>query len=281
MDKYAARQLEKKKLAEEKARKALDEATKPLNERLNRKQKDALNAVFGFPDPPKQVFALGKDKCAAVWWPYTVPEWEPPTEPQEPEHPEGVIEDLVASPRAPVNPYHIISWQVHRYRKDRNDPNGPWLYKGYTVFTNLVKTQVIIQDLANDFEYRFEVKATNAKGTGSESRPSNPVMVEAPLPSGWFRFYDAELHRHYYANVKIHKSRWDRPENDPYFLDEAIHFNFEDNEIQALYRLYAEDMAHFNCVTVSQFHDILREVGEMCSKSWLTKLFCGYDKNEE
>jgi len=73
----------------------------------------------------------------------------------------------------------------------------------------MVKSQVIVNNLTNDYEYRFTVKSGNIKGMSLESTPSNPgtcmvidmvrcvyfhltihhayctVMVEAPLPPGW------------------------------------------------------------------------------------------------
>ena len=112
-----------------------------------------LNRQLGFPDPPKQVFALGRDKSAAVWW----------------------IDD---------NP-EIIKWEVHRYRKDRTKPDGLWYNKGYVMYEKLERTQIVCPELSNDYEYRFTVKGFNAKGGSFESEPSNEVMVEAPLPPGW------------------------------------------------------------------------------------------------
>lgn len=73
----------------------------------------------------------------------------------------------------------------------------------------MVKNQVIVNHLTNDYEYRFTVKSGNAKGMSLESTHSNPgmymligvvrcvyrlislctmrtVMVEAPLPPGWY-----------------------------------------------------------------------------------------------
>ncbi len=71
-------------------------------------------------------------------------------------------------------------------------------------------------------------------------------------------------------------SSWERPESDPWFLDEAILLNFEPREIDALKVLFTEDMAHFGHITVEQFLDVLREIGEHCSKGWITQLFRGY-----
>lgn len=111
--------------------------------------------MLGFSDPPAQVFALGKEECAAVWW--------------------SEVEDEA-----------IIGWEIHRFRKDKSRPEADhWHYKGCATFTNLLKNQAVINQLSNDYEYRFTVKAVSAKGPGAESTPSNPVMVEKPLPTGW------------------------------------------------------------------------------------------------
>lgn len=87
---------------------------------------------------------------------------------------------------------------------------------------------------------------------------------------------DKASKRHYYANVRLNASTWTRPEADPWFLDEAILLNFETREIEALKSLYKEEIAHFKCVTVDQFLDVLREIGERCTKGWITQLFRGY-----
>lgn len=52
--------------------------------------------------------------------------------------------------------------------------------------------------------------------------------------------------------------------------------NFDRREIEALKKLYKEEIAHFQCVTVDQFMDVLREVGERCTKGWIVQLFRGY-----
>ena len=120
-----------------------------LSERL------ALNKLLGFPDPPAQVFAIGKDECAAVWW--------------------RVEEDET-----------ITDWEVHRFRKDKSRPElDIWHYKGFITFPNSLKTQTVVNNLTNDYEYRFTVKAVSSKGSGSESPPSDSVMIEKPLPTGW------------------------------------------------------------------------------------------------
>jgi hypothetical protein len=87
---------------------------------------------------------LGKDESAAVWW-------------------SAAADDA------------ITSWEIHRYRKDRSRPNGEWLYKGFIASSAaMVKSQVIVNNLTNDYEYRFTVKSGNMKGMSLESTPSNP-----------------------------------------------------------------------------------------------------------
>lgn len=155
MDTLATRQIKKSKSLAGQRPSVLAQPPPPtLQERI------ALNRSLGFADPPSHVFALGKDECAAVWWP-------------EPEH-------------EPVD--IITSWEVHRYRKDKTKPGKDiWHHKGYVEYPPMLKAQAIVNDLTNDYEYRFTVKAVNAKGGGIESEPSNAVMVEKPLPTGWYR----------------------------------------------------------------------------------------------
>jgi len=57
---------------------------------------------------------------------------------------------------------HDINWEVRRYRRDT--PTGPWLFKGASFMGVLNKCQVIIEDLANDFQYRFSVRARDHRG---------------------------------------------------------------------------------------------------------------------
>ena len=202
--------------------------------------------MLGFPDPPAQVFAVGKDECAAVWW--TAPADET-----------------------------ITGWEVHRFRRDKMKLDSEvWHDKGFIPFPLMLKNQVTICDLCNDYEYHFKVKSVNAKGVGVESIGSNVVMVEKPLPAGWFRFLDRATKKHYYANIKLNMSSWVRPELDLWFLDEAIQLNFETRELDHLKLLYKEEIAHFGCVSIDQFMDVLQEIGERCSKQWITRLFRGY-----
>lgn len=220
----------------------------------------------------------GKDESAAVWW--TAPPPRVIKESTEAKTKSKQVKSIwhQSDEDEPVS-LELTGWEVLRYRKDKSKPNGEWLYKGSNTFPVLAKPQILILNLTNDYEYRFEVKALNAKGKSVESLPSNPVMVEAVLPEGWNRFLDKNSQRYYYFNIKMGKSRWSRPEEDPLFLEESILFNFEEREITHLKTLFDEDMHHYKELGVNQFVDVLREVGEKCSKKWIAKLIKIYSKN--
>ena len=220
----------------------------------------------------------GKDESAAVWWTAPPPQVqkESPEAKTKPKQIKSIWHQ--SDEEEPVS-LELTGWEVLRYRKDKSKPNGEWLYKGSNTYPVLAKPQILILNLTNDYEYRFEVKALNAKGKSVESLPSNPVMVEAVLPEGWNRFLDKTSQRYYYFNIKMGKSRWSRPEEDPLFLEESILFNFEEREIVHLKALFDEDMHHYKELGVNQFVDVLLEVGEKCSKQWIAKLIKIYTKN--
>eukprot|EP00597_Dinobryon_sp_UTEXLB2267_P013014 CAMPEP_0170119298 /NCGR_PEP_ID=MMETSP0020_2-20130122/14302_1 /TAXON_ID=98059 /ORGANISM="Dinobryon sp., Strain UTEXLB2267" /LENGTH=636 /DNA_ID=CAMNT_0010348621 /DNA_START=51 /DNA_END=1957 /DNA_ORIENTATION=+ len=235
-----------------------------------------FNKLFGVLDPPTNCLAVGKDSSAAVWW---TPAPFQKVERMEPQLPKNdSIWNKNEEEKEPVS-LELTGWEVRRFRKDRSNGDGEWQYKGFSTYPVLEQTQIIVLNLTNNYEYRFEVCALNAKGKSVESIPSNPVMVEAPLPSGWHRFFDGNSHKFYYANIKLGKSSWKRPEEDPLFIDESILLNFEEREIAHLKTLFDEDMQHYNYVGVNHMVDILREVGEKCSTSWITNLFKTYSPN--
>jgi Ca2+-binding EF-hand superfamily protein len=247
MEALAALQLRKKqqKEAEElKRENELKQAKYSSVENLIEQRR--LNEMFGFPREVRQVFALSKNYSAAVWWIY-----------------DGDLEP-------------ITGWEVLRYRKDLGSkPGEPSSFqcKGSHQFGKLERLQVTINELSDNHEYKFSVKAINEKGKGLDSPHSNSILIETPLPSGWFRFYDSKLHRPYYASVKSNRSSWRRPELDPFFIDDGIFLNFQDRELKHLKDLYKEDMAHFQMINVDQFMDILSEIGEKQQKNFIKKLF--------
>ena len=241
MEAFAAKKLEKKKLAEQQQK---AQPTKGAAEERNEQKLRQLRTELGYPEAPDAVFALGKANCAAVWWLYSKSEHE------------------------------IVGWEIHRYRKDKDQVmKGKWKYKGFTKVNLNKRKQYVVDDLTEGFQYRFTVKAINSKGSSNESSFSAPVVVETPLASGWFRFFDHNTDRFFYANLKTRQSRWDRPETDPYFLEESILFNFEVRELDHLRELFDEDINHFRHISMHQFHDILREVGERMSQGRIRKLF--------
>ena len=105
-------------------------------------------------------------------------------------------------------------------------------------------------------------------------------MIEKDLPSGWFRFYDDNLGKQYYANIKTGQSSWQRPDLDPFFLDETVVLTFNKDEIRHLRHLFVEEYEHFRAVYRTRFADVLREVGERMSAFRVFKLFKGYSGGE-
>ena len=171
----------------------------------------------------------------------------------------------------------IISWEILRYRKDAND----WNYKGTTEIGVLEKYQYLVEHLTDGYQYRFTVKARNRIGLSPESSPSNPVMVEQHLPSGWFRFYNPERNRFYYANMKTKQSSWKRPEEDPWFLEESIMLMFDSREISFLKELYTEEMVHFDKVTSTRYVALMKECGESLDRRRIVKYYRNFVRHDD
>ena len=244
MEQWALRVIEKKnkRLAELKAKgkESEDDLDKV---QLTQEQIDEINRKeFGFPYPPSQVSAVGRSGSAAIWWTFN------------------------------CNLDEIVGWEITRYRRDKKE----WRDKGTISLKKIPNNQYVLQSLSNGFQYCFTVRARNSRGISAESEKSNPVMVEPPLPIGWFRFYHPEKDKFYYANLKTRQSSWERPELDPDFLGEDIIFNFNKEEIKNLRELYDEEMYHFDMVTVDRFMVILRECGEIVSMKKILVLLKGF-----
>ena len=183
----------------------------------------------------------------------------------------------------------LVGWEIARYRRELpalsaasgEGSQGGWKYKGSVTIEvqENNKMQTVLHDLGENCEYRFTVRAINGRGRGAESAPSNSVMIEDPLPNGWLRFFDERLQRQYYANVKTGMSSWDRPDFDPYFLDEHVLLLFSRVELAHLRDIYDEEYAHFHAVLRERFADVLREVGERMSNARVYKVFKGYSKD--
>ena len=198
-----------------------------------------------------------------------------PNRPTDTIHLEGLM--VIDNLRPVTIDETIIGWEIHRYRKDR----GVWYLKGSRPFGKLDKYAVTVDHLTDGCEYRFTVKARNRIGLSPESEQSNPVMVEQPLPAGWFRFYAQDKDKFYYANIKTRQSRWERPDRDPFFLEEWITIQFNDAELRHLKELYLEEMQHFDKVTVTRFIALMKECGEQLQRRPVTKLFRGITGDDE
>ena len=259
MELLAEHKYRKKRAEQEKERsRKLEEEGTGITTNANgvtKAEEIAWKKQFGYASPPYAVYSIGKSESAAVWWPWT--------------EKDDVPDDQ-----------RVVEWIVRRYRRDSPLPGVPWHCKGFKSYKVLQKKQVLIQNLTNGYQYCFTVQCRDARGSSAESDFSNPVMVDSDLPAGWFRFYDEPSCRFYFANLKTRQSSWTRPELDPFFLEESIHFNFTEREIRHLRLLYDEDMHHRTTVSVDQFLDCLLECGEKVTKRRLIKLFIGYAKDE-
>jgi len=111
------------------------------------------------------------------------------------------------------------------------------------------------------------------KGASVASVHSNAVVVEKPLPAGWFRFRSDVNDRFYYVNIRRQCSQWTRPEEDPYFLEESVAKHFQEFEIDHLRSLFDEEIAHFSSVSADRMRDVLRECGERLYMRRILQLF--------
>jgi hypothetical protein len=208
------------------------------------------------PDPPKQVFALGKDGCAAVWWHHVSRDQQDPAA-------------------------WVTEWEIKRFRLDRD---GEWRFKGATIINEphlIDKNRCTVENLENDVQYSFSVTATNRRGRGFESPKSEAVMVEAVLPPGWFRFWHQQSSKFFYSNIKTRQTTWLRPETDPWYLDEGVILAFNKEERSHLQELYEEEMHHFKRVTVQGFRRIMMDAGESMGKNRIRDYFQAYMGKEQ
>ena len=224
-----------------------EEAEMALSQGMSQEEIDALNLQFGYcfwniavltimfidflayfryPHPAVNVCAIGKVGSAAVWWSYSQDE------------------------------SGVIGWEIHRYRRSMNSKE--WGHKGHLRVGVLSKKQVMLDNLTNGYEYRFGVRAINSEGVSAESKLSNIVVIEASLPNGWFRFFDEQKDKFYYANLKTQQSCWTRPDTDPDFLPEDIVLNFNEGELRSLRSMYDEEMHMFDKVTIERLAAILK-----------------------
>lgn len=157
-----------------------------------------------------------------------------------------------------------------------------------------------MEELNLNVQYRFTVSATNACGKGRESKSSNIVCIDAILPNGWFRtkqsckvkahvrgngesdsyLKDSAHHRlttseasnpitnmnsfsFIYYNLHTGQATVNRPELDPYFLENLdVVKLFNATEISKLREIYDEEILHYERVSKLRMSYILLEVGE-------------------
>lgn len=204
------------------------------------------------PEPPTQVYAtLKNEREVALWFNFDHSEWK--------------------------GGHAITGWTIKRYRREQS--RDVYLEKGtYFIMEHEVEThQYILNNLQLGCMYRFTVSAQNARGLSMESNMSNPVMVEKDLPAGWFRFYDPSQERFYYSNIKTKQSTWVRPEENPYFADEAVILEFHNGEIEHTRDLFIEEIAHFDLITLRRFGVILAELGQTLPMNLIRGIFDALD----
>lgn len=213
---------------------------------------------------PENVIAIGRNECAAVLWTFTHHMVEPIAVHDDDVHEYcGEIETSLP----------VLDWEVTRYRLD---VHGDWTRKGSTIIptgSNLVRIQCLITGLKNGSIYRFTVKARSAKDKGSESAPSNMVLVEPQLPSGWTRHWDERSQKFYYSNLKTLKSSWPRPDDDPYFLEEDVQLLFTPAELKHLRVFFDAEMDKFGSISMRRLALFLTATGEDISMSALERIW--------
>lgn len=209
MELYAIKRVQKSKQKE----KEENEKNQIIysNQTISTEQRERLDRLFGFPEPPKIVYAIGGDESSSVWWSYA-------------EENDNVL--------------GIVGWEVHRYRKEFD---GTWSHKGFYEAKYLKKIkQTTFHGLQNGFEYKFTIKAKNSHGLSRESEFSNPVYLEPKLPFGWKRVLNETTKEYLYVNHYSDESSIQRPDENPFFLEECVVIYLHPRERLYLEKIYQE-----------------------------------------
>ena len=146
---------------------------------------------------------------------------------------------------------HITSYEIRRYRLEKT---GLWTLKGSTIINDeheVMNRKYRVENLQNDYFYRFSVIPSNKRHKGNESPLSNIVKVEvltstyviiiiiiiiiitikqAPLPIHWYKVYPKSSNsgsndknmQFYYRHMKSGKVMHHRPDHDPKYIDETV-----------------------------------------------------------
>jgi hypothetical protein len=104
-----------------------------MSEKLNKKDVDdtdlveldkkrKLNKSLGYPDPPSDVYAVGMQGKAGIWWSRS---------------------DTDDS---------VVEWQISRYRRDGDNE---WNFKGSIIVKFLKKNQAIYDNLTNGSQVKY------------------------------------------------------------------------------------------------------------------------------
>lgn len=204
----------------------------------------------GYPDPPVNVSAHGDTKGAAVWW-------TPP-----PERPGMSL---------------ITGYVLKKWRKQGDE----WCLKGEIEFENDARCSQRVDDIKRLELYRFTVTSLNKVGRSIDSEPSNHVTAHEILPSGWSQHFDNTSNTFYYYNKKTDQRTWQRPEEDPYYIDTNLFLQFTMEEMTRFKELYTElDYDNSAAVSMDELTTILPRIGERLSDRDVEYLFFKCDEDE-
>jgi hypothetical protein len=130
MELYAAKRV-KKQEAKLKLEKIQTNATSVLPP-PSLEQRMKLDQLFGFPEPPHHVYGINlRAETVGIWW--------------------------VSS--SENNESEIISWEIHRYRKEKHEENV-WKHKGFEEIKYLKKLkQGICHNLQNGYEVALVISS--------------------------------------------------------------------------------------------------------------------------
>ena len=207
----------------------------------------------GYPDPPTRVCCAGDEDGCAVWW----------TPPEE---------------RANTKP--PIGYIVKRYRKEHD---GSWCFKGETEFMNATCSQRI-EEMKPKQQYRFTVTTLNELGRSIDSEPSNHTRREVKLPEPWQEFYDETQQQYYYHNKVTGVRAWQRPDQDPLYVDTEVFVQFTPQEMENIKKVYVEvDYDYSGAIDRAELESVLPKLGERLYQRDIDYLYfhCDDDQSGE
>ena len=179
---------------------------------------------------------------------------------------------------------YIVAWEIYRYRHmpGREGPDE-WHLKCKTLIEGSNVRSAVINDLASGCMYRFSVRAMYKRAAPSiASVPSEPILMEHSLPNGWIRSFDnVHTKLFYYSNIRTKESRWTRPDDDPFFIDDSIRLLFSRTEIDNLSALFKDLMRRFGSISTTTFKDhVCVHVGEFVTDGDLEGYFANFTRRK-